>query len=276
MKTIPDGHYSDLPNSDYHGCSAVSRSQLMWLATSDNYFLYRMNNNVAKEPSEQMQIGTLVHLMVLEPHAVDGLVIIAPEFNRRTKAGKEEESLFIKAHESKIIVTPKQYHVAEIMAQRLFERIEDELPLFFAHSQNENSIIWTYDGVQYKCRPDAFVRGVVLDVKTCRDGSKRAFQRAAIEEGYFLQAAMMSKGLASIGIEMSNFAFACVENTEPYTTASYIIDDDALEYGERLFRVLHERLKRLRANEAENAASKVDYPSAYIGVPAWASYWIEE
>ena len=276
MNHIDDGLHDSMSNHDYHACEAFSRSQLMWLLKSDNYFLYRLNKTESKAQSEQMQLGTLVHLMLLEADSVDGLVVIAPEFNRRTKLGKEEEALFLSANEGKIVVTPHQFNQAQTMSDKLYNRINEELPSFFAHSKNEHSIIWTYDGIRYKCRPDAFVKSVVIDVKTARDASKRAFQRAAIDDGYFLQAAMMKKGLASVGIEMSNFAFACVENTEPYTTGFYIIDDDALEYGERLFSQLHERLKNVNKHLSELREGELNYQTAYIGTPAWAEYLIEE
>lgn len=266
---IKNGHYLNLSNKDYHASSAVSRSKLCWLDKSISYYNYKTSDTAEFKETDDMRIGEAVHIMILQPDLASGSIVIAPEVNKKTKLGRESAKFFAESNVGKVILTEQQYEMAKTISTLLYSRIDNELPGFFAHSVNESSIFFDYDGIQYKCRPDSFVNGVVVDIKTTKDAGKRAFQRSCIEYYYFLQAAMTKLGLASVGVEMKQFAFACVEKTEPYVTGMYLIDTDALEWGEKLFLSLHNKLKRL---QSDNEIECFDYESSFIGVPGWANY----
>ncbi len=231
-KIYKDGMY-DLTNSDYHNSSGYSRSQLLSLRKSPKQFKYDLTN--PKETSAAMNIGTVVHMMVLEPECVVGQVAIAPKVNKRTKDGKQEWIEFQAAHEAHIVLSAEEYELCESMSNALSIEIESVFTWdFMSKGQVEKSLYFTEPGgIQLKARPDFFNKGIVIDVKTCRDASHRAFQNAAIDGGYFLQAAMQKIALKSCGEEFEKFIFLCVENTAPFNTAVYLLDDEAISFGQR-------------------------------------------
>ncbi|EMA3540131.1 PD-(D/E)XK nuclease-like domain-containing protein, partial [Salmonella enterica] len=93
--TVPDdiqpGIYYDIPNEAYHAGPGVSKSQLDDIADTPAIYLWRKNAPVDTEKTKSLDTGTAFHCRVLEPEEFSKRFIIAPEFNRRTSAGKEEE-----------------------------------------------------------------------------------------------------------------------------------------------------------------------------------------
>ncbi|ENI5821930.1 PD-(D/E)XK nuclease-like domain-containing protein, partial [Salmonella enterica] len=91
--TVPDdiqpGIYYDIPNEAYHAGPGVSKSQLDDIADTPAIYLWRKNAPVDTEKTKSLDTGTAFHCRVLEPEEFSKRFIIAPEFNRRTSAGKE-------------------------------------------------------------------------------------------------------------------------------------------------------------------------------------------
>ncbi|ENU3886814.1 RecE family exodeoxyribonuclease, partial [Salmonella enterica subsp. enterica serovar Cerro] len=90
--TVPDdiqpGIYYDIPNEAYHAGPGVSKSQLDDIADTPAIYLWRKNAPVDTEKTKSLDTGTAFHCRVLEPEEFSKRFIIAPEFNRRTSAGK--------------------------------------------------------------------------------------------------------------------------------------------------------------------------------------------
>ncbi|MHC3281085.1 RecE family exodeoxyribonuclease, partial [Salmonella enterica] len=97
--TVPDdiqpGIYYDIPNEAYHAGQGVSKSQLDDIVDTPAIYLWRKNAPVDTEKTKSLDTGTAFHCRVLEPEEFSKRFIIAPEFNRRTSAGKEEEKTFL-------------------------------------------------------------------------------------------------------------------------------------------------------------------------------------
>ncbi|MGQ0455113.1 hypothetical protein ACT4UM_27655 [Bacillus sp. SS-TM] len=64
-------------------------------------------------------LGTAFHCRVLEPEEFSNRFIVAPEFNRRTNAGKEEEKAFLMecASTGKTVITAEEGRKIELMYQ---------------------------------------------------------------------------------------------------------------------------------------------------------------
>ncbi|MCQ8791345.1 exonuclease VIII, partial [Escherichia coli] len=67
-------------------------------------------------------LGTAFHCRVLEPEEFSNRFIVAPEFNRRTNAGKEEEKAFLMecASTGKMVITFFLVRKIEIMYDFVF------------------------------------------------------------------------------------------------------------------------------------------------------------
>lgn len=212
-----------------------------------------------------MKLGTLVHTLVLEPEKFSDEYIVKPGLVTLPKVGLlkdlgREEFDEQKAARSQIEENNKSImddfnfyskgrevitsEVLEEAKQMFLSVTGNELAhSLIADSKVEQSIYFTHEptGLQCKVRPDSWLNSIVTDLKTSADASYRAFQSSAYKMGYYLQAGMIHQALKSIGIDMEKFVFVCVESKEPYLTATYILDDEALEYGINQFNTIMEQ-----------------------------------
>ncbi|EMZ7521573.1 PD-(D/E)XK nuclease-like domain-containing protein [Salmonella enterica] len=128
--TVPDdiqpGIYYDIPNEAYHAGPGVSKSQLDDIADTPAIYLWRKNAPVDTEKTKSLDTGTAFHCRVLEPEEFSKRFIIAPEFNRRTSAGKEEEKTFLEecARTGRTVLTAEEGRKIELMYQSVMALTE--------------------------------------------------------------------------------------------------------------------------------------------------------
>ncbi|HGB6109780.1 TPA: RecE family exodeoxyribonuclease [Salmonella enterica subsp. enterica serovar Thompson] len=121
--TVPDviqpSIYYDIPNEAYHAGPGVSKSQLDDIADTPAIYLWRKNAPVDTEKTKTLDTGTAFHCRILEPEEFSKRFIIAPEFNRRTSAGKEEEKTFLEecARTGRTVLTAEEGRKIEFMYQ---------------------------------------------------------------------------------------------------------------------------------------------------------------
>ncbi|HAW0837665.1 TPA: exonuclease VIII, partial [Escherichia coli] len=95
VEDIEPGIYYGISNENYHAGPGVSKSQLDDIADTPALYLWRKNAPVDTTKTKTLDLGTAFHCRVLEPEEFSNRFIVAPEFNRRTNAGKEEEKAFL-------------------------------------------------------------------------------------------------------------------------------------------------------------------------------------
>ena len=104
----------NMSDEAYHASPEFSSSQLKDMNRSAAHFYV---NNVSKEAQKEttnaMSFGTLVHTMFLEPEQFEKEFVIAPKFDRRTKAGKEEAAAWEEANTGKMLVTDEDNEAAK-------------------------------------------------------------------------------------------------------------------------------------------------------------------
>lgn len=162
--TVPDdiqpGIYYDIPNEAYHAGPGVSKSQLDDIADTPAIYLWRKNAPVDTEKTKTLDTGTAFHCRILEPEEFSKRFIIAPEFNRRTSAGKEEEKTFLEecARTGRTVFTAEEGRKIELMYQSVMA-----LPLgqWLVESAGyaESSVYWEdpETGILCRCRPDKII-----------------------------------------------------------------------------------------------------------------------
>lgn len=292
MKQFENGVHL-ISNHEYHSSAGVSRSALWKLRKSPYHYWHEYINPdfVKPDPTEAMHFGSLVHTMVLEPEKLAEEYIVKPELTPLPPALKlkdvgkeafeanksERESIrvandmvmeqFNKESDGKIVVSVDDYKKAQDMAQSVMNH--ETAKGLINGAKVEHSIYFTHQptGLQAKVRPDAWLGSIVTDLKTTRDASFRAFQSEAYRSGYFLQAGMIYEALKSIDVKMEQFVFSCIEKSEPYLNAIYILDDAAVDYGINLFDKLMAKLK-----SCLDADEWPDYGIETLTVPNYANY----
>jgi len=252
----------DISNADYHNSSAISRSSLMLMLKSAYH--YKNKDMVEFKESKSMRIGSMVHTLMMEPHLFDDEYVIQPEFNKRTKAGKEDFALWSETVKGKVISTIEEMETVRLMHSSL--NGNKQIAQLFKDADIEKSIFWQdiETGLALKARPDAWKGNLVIDLKTTKDASMRKFMYSCIDYGYFLQAAMIRESLRSIGQELEQYVIVCVENTAPYAHAIYVVDEVAMDWGYNQFRYCLNKL-----SDCMMAGVWPSYDTQMISVPEY-------
>ncbi|HCL5347029.1 TPA: exodeoxyribonuclease VIII [Salmonella enterica subsp. salamae serovar [1],40:z35:e,n,x,z15] len=244
--TVPDdiqpGIYYDIPNGAYHAGPGVSKSQLDDIADTPAIYLWRKNAPVDPEKTKSLDTGTAFHCRVLEPEEFSKRFIIAPEFNRRTSAGKEEEKTFLEecARTGRTVLTAEEGRKIELMYQSVMA-----LPLgqWLVESAGyaESSVYWEdpETGILCRCRPDKIIPEFhwIMDVKTTADIQR--FRTAYYDYRYHVQDAFYSDGYRAQFGEIPTFVFLVASTTAEcgrYPVEIFMMGEDAKLAGQREYR----------------------------------------
>lgn len=182
-------------------------------------------------------MGTAFHCKALEPEEFNKRFIIAPEFNRRTNAGKEEEKAFLAscANSGKTVMTAEDGKKLELMYDSVMA-----LPLgkwlLESIGHAESSIYWEDPETELlcRCRPDKIIPEYhwIVDVKTTAD--IRRFKTAYYDYRYHVQDAFYSDGYKEQFGEMPTFVFLVISTTAEcgrYPVDIFMMGDDAKQAG---------------------------------------------
>ncbi|EBY1146429.1 exonuclease VIII [Salmonella enterica subsp. enterica serovar Typhimurium] len=244
--TVPDdiqpGIYYDIPNEAYHAGPGVSKSQLDDIADTPAIYLWRKNAPVDTEKTKTLDTGTAFHCRILEPEEFSKRFIIAPEFNRRTSAGKEEEKTFLEecARTGRTVLTAEEGRKIELMYQSVMA-----LPLgqWLVESGGyaESSVYWEdpETGILCRCRPDKIIPEFhwIMDVKTTADIQR--FRTAYYDYRYHVQDAFYSDGYRAQFGEIPTFVFLVASTTAEcgrYPVEIFMMGEDAKLAGQREYR----------------------------------------
>lgn len=198
--------------TEYRQMDGLSKHELDNFAVAPSYYLHRKGQEW--KPSRSMELGTLIHSLILEGRCD---YAVGPEVDRRTKAGKEEWQLFCENHIGKTIVTRDE---AAIITG-CFKACEPLMEHCVYDDDNiETSLFWERDGVKCKGRPDmiAQINGetCLVDLKTTND--IRNFDGSFHRFRYDVQAAWYQYGLmqAAKMDEVPGFWFLVVDTEAPH------------------------------------------------------------
>lgn len=144
-------------------------------------------------------------------------------------------------------------------------------PLFTNHAP-EQSVFWDEGGQMYKCRPDAWKPGLLIDLKTCASADPNEFGKVAHSFGYHQSAAHYTDGVKEATGEELPFRFVLVEKTYPYLVSVVELDEEAVNIG----RALNDRAKRIY-QECTASGNWPGYQAAEpVSLPLWAIYKSED
>lgn len=228
-----------MTNKEYHNAEGISRSELFKIKKSPMHFKYEMEN--PPEPTPALIFGQAVHKYVLEPEDFENEFVVAPDVDRRTKAGKEAYAEFVIRSEGKTVITKDDMgKIIEMNRQIQNHPLAKQL----LAGRHEQSFFWTDEmtGEKCKCRTDCITeydeQKYIVDYKTtdsCEDGH---FERSCRKYGYKFQAGMYSEGVFQNTFEDHGFAFVAQEKTAPYAVRVYFCRPEFVMQGIDQFREL--------------------------------------
>lgn len=268
---MPLGLVQGMSFGEYLKVRALSNSGLKLLQKSPRHYAASWDpERPDSEPSAALRRGSLLHTMVLEPHAFRDRYRVKPAgMNFATKAGAAWRDETPNGVE---IVSESEHKAATRQARNL--RQLPEISALLGAGQAEVSFFWIDQatGVHCKGRADWVFRtnaGVVLlDLKTTEDATPEAFGRSCARYGYHRQAAWYCDGWnQATGDTVLGFVFGAVESAWPHDAVPYMLDEEAMSSA----RVQIDELLALYA-ECERLG---EWPGisdriTTLSMPAWA------
>jgi exodeoxyribonuclease VIII len=239
---IKPGLYLDLSNEEYHSGPGISKSGLDLIAENPSAFKWQKNAPVDQDKLTALDMGTALHCIMLEPEEFADRFIIAPEFNRRTTAGKADEKEFLAncADSGKTVMTAEEGKALDIMRDSAMAHPTVRW-LFEQEGNNEVSIFWEDDETAELCRvrPDRMLKDqpVIVDVKKVADMDR--FDRHVEEFRYHVQDAMYCEGYYKHFGVWPKFFFVAISSTISagrYPVDVFDLTPEWKEIGAELFR----------------------------------------
>ncbi|MBB1074514.1 PD-(D/E)XK nuclease-like domain-containing protein [Rhodoferax sp. 4810] len=230
--------------NDYRAIDAVNVHSLMLFERSPAHYMYGKTHPNESTPAKQL--GTLIHLAVLELPEYNRRVVVAPAIDKRTKEGK---ALFSAFNDSllpdSLVVTQAQHEIVSDIRTELNKNTYAQILL--NSGESEVTLTWTDDdtGLRCKARPDWLCNNldVIVDLKTANDASAASFAKSAAKYKYHMQAAFYLDALKACGLGDRAFIHIVTETEPPYGVALYQLDDDAIERGRERYKTAMRKLK---------------------------------
>lgn len=230
-KDFKPGIYS-IAAERYHAAAGVSKSMLDVLAEKTPAHLQAYLSGEAKEETDAMRFGTIVHRALLEPDTFkEGFHVKPEKMNFATKAGQEWRD----AHADRPIISTESSVAIEKMvsavhthpfAKRLLAGAEREQSLFVEDGS----------GILRKSRLDVLTKGnVIPDLKTVESANLEAFERSISRYRYHVQAAYYLDNCNLSAIDKHSFLFICVEKSPPFSVRCLQLMPQVIECGRRLY-----------------------------------------
>lgn len=264
IATIEPGIYAGISNADYHANPALGSTSLKTLATRTP--AHYQHDKTHPKNSDAFTLGTAAHSLILEDDT-SGIEVVATD-NWLSKAAKEAKAEALAEGKQPLL----NKEMAQVVAMRDAVMAHPAARAAFTGHRAEESVFWDEDGLMLKCRPDAWVPGGLVDLKTTVNADPREFGKTAYKFGYHQSAGHYQDGVLAATGELLPFTFVLVEKTAPYFVSVVQLDEEAVQAG----RALNERAKRIYT-ECTKSGVWPGYPASEpISFPMWASYEMDD
>jgi len=210
--------FIELPDKDYREINALNHSSLKNLFPPKTPLDFKFFKEQPAKSSEAMDFGTAVHLAVFEPSIIESKIAVAPDCDKRTKAGKDQHAEFLFANDGKIIITQEQADSILWIVDSV-ERNAFLQSIFREKRLNEMVGKFIWDDVNCKFKADCIVpsQNLIIDLKTTQSGHERAFSHSVHEYCYHTQAEFYMTGCEFITANTwDNFLWIAVESKPPH------------------------------------------------------------
>lgn len=268
--TIGVGVHDRIPFAQYKAIDALNSSKLNDFAPpySPFYCNWRMNN--PKVPTTPMIKGSALHSAILEPETLWDNWALAPDVDKRTKAGKEEYAAFLRTSAGKSVIDEEDMLDVERMRDSILAHPYARAT-FDCRNATELTGIWTDEetGLLCKLRADAVCdrNGILIDIKTTNSIDAEDFAKTVWNFGYWRQIPYYLHGMAELGRVYDSVAIIAVESAAPFECAVFELDPEDIERGWQSCRALMNQYQKCR--ESGLWPSRSEDRAATIKLPRW-------
>lgn len=268
LLSLPDGIHYDVPSEVYHKrvLGVVSNSALSQVARTPRH--YRAWVDGLDKESPAMDFGRAFHCALLEPARFAQSFPILPEFKGTGSVAAKARWVEDQGPDAQPIKPEAAERIAAMVASIREHPVAREAVL---HGAAEATVLWTDEatGLRHKARADYYRqdKGVLLEIKTCRDASPGGFARALSEYRYHVACALYVEGFQALGDPIHHYLMLAIESEPPHCCATYTLTADTEGRG---FELLD------RDREVLATCLRADYWPAYsdktlaLSLPRWA------
>ena len=241
----------DWTSAQYHAHDAISASLLKRLRQGAPHY------HDPRPVGDSAHKGTAGHALILDPEQFNNEVVILPDINRRTKAGREEYAQFVEAAGDRAVITQAQFDDARRMRDAVLDHPYAG-PLLLS-ARTEISMTWG----DRKARVDAVAGDVLVDLKTTRDAGP-AYARSIFRYDVHLQLAWYADALALHDIPTRHWMIVAVDNVAPFGVAVYQLPPAAIDAGRAAYEGALELLRTMGPREDGYGPDPI-----MVEVPTW-------
>lgn len=257
-----------IPNKEYRQREGVSSTDLKHMAKSPQHFRYWKDH--PQEDTPALLIGRASHKYALEKDDFFTEFAIAPNIDRRTKAGKEEYAQFLEESNGKDIISADDFQKIKEMRETLYatpfvgQLLNGEKELSFFTKDEET-------GLMMKIRPDCITNirdtYILIDFKTTTDASSEAFMKSAINLMYDLQLSYYKNVLDKVTGRNYSVIFIAQETKPPYVVNVLEANEYFLKSGADMWRTYLNLYKECL--DSDNWYGFVNGEINSLGLPSW-------
>lgn len=250
---MPFAKYLELPGESSSSLREMIKSPLQYKHWRDH----------GREDSDTLRIGRAAHTATLEMQQFLREYVL---YDGRRAGGEWEK--FKLANEGKTILKPEQYELA-LACREAIHAHKVAAPLFAGKGRNELTIQWEMGEHKLRSRIDRITSdGVLVDLKTSRDVTPRAFPHSAARFGYFTQLAFYQDACRAAGLGELPVKLVVVGSSAPHDVVVYDIEYDELERGRLEYEFALSRLAECRAKDEWPGVAPNE--SVKLRLPDWA------
>lgn len=223
---------ADLPFDQYLAIEAASNSFLKDMRRSPAHARYKEAEDYDTRAKE---IGSAIHMALLEPELFHGHYLIADADDRRSA---QYRGLAMDAGGSRVLTRPEHKRIQGM--QHSAYQNKRFAKIMGAPGRNELTVVSKdpVTGVQVKCRfdrkPD---QPIAFDLKKCQDARGSEFVKAITNYGYYMQVAFYTDvWFWETGEKIKSFPIGALEEKSPHGFVMHDLDEVALILGRKHYR----------------------------------------
>lgn len=212
---------------EYKTNPRLSQSKLKHILNGVDEFLYQQANPTPS--SDSQNLGSAVHLLLLEPHLSDKYIVkLEKKVDRRTKEGRAILEQYDGTET--IILSPDEYIAAEEIVKSI-KNNTDCNRLLNSCEAFEDVKLYSHKGIDFKAQLDGVGSDFILDLKTTiMLNNEYEIKRTVYKYMYHFQAASYL-----IGESYKKYYIIFARTKPPYSVFPVQLSSEVLGQGFELF-----------------------------------------
>lgn len=246
-------------DAEYHLLPGVSPTSARNMLVSP--LAYKASLSARRDPSDEMQLGSAVHVAALEPEKFSKKVV---EYCG-TRSGKSWAQFAEDNADS--IILPRLYYERAIGCMKGLANHAKARTVLESLSSTEVAIGWVSEnGLNCRGRIDG-IGNRIIDIKTAADISDNAIIRSTVDLAYHMQLAAYRDGYRRVAGQQLDCVLIFVQTRPPYDVRVMSVTGDEIEYGALLW----ERcLNRIKECEMSGHWPGIEPDEKPLILPEWA------